>query len=72
MLCTAAICSDNRWLSTDDVSGGNTYKGEAEMWKERERERDAGGREKGSAREGAGRERMTRGRQRGTKGDGGR
>lgn len=37
LLCTAAICSDNRWLPTDDVSGGNTYKGEAEMWKERER-----------------------------------
>lgn len=34
-LCTAAICSDNRWLPTS--AGGNTYKAGAEMWKERER-----------------------------------
>ena len=40
MLCTAAIGPDNRRLSTGDVSRGNTYKGEAEMWK---MEKDAGG-----------------------------
>lgn len=46
MLCTAAICSDNRWLSADDVSGGNTYK-ERERCRRTRRGERTGGRWKG-------------------------
>lgn len=48
--CTAAICSDNRCLSTHDVSGGGgTYRGDAERagerrWKGWDDEKALGGR----------------------------